>query len=288
MKKLTPYVRVVLIFGLIFFFVEYFIDSEKPAFIEFPLVALFLSLILFVLIAIEVTYGAIENIVYQLLDEKQKEEFLKERSFTDSHSSYKKWMRWLTKSKPVEQNEEILREHDFDGIQELDNALPPWWLYGFYFTIIFAVVYLVRFHVLGGDNQIQEFDKALTEANAAVQEYKKNNPDLMDASNVALLTEAADLEKGKAIFQANCIPCHAPDGGGGIGPNLTDNHWILGPGISRIYTTISEGGRSGKGMIPWKTTLKPIEMQQVASYVISLKGTTPANPKEAEGDIIEE
>jgi len=179
MKKLTPYVRVVLIFGLIFFFVEYFIDSEKPAFIEFPLVALFLSLILFVLIAIEVTYGAIENIVYQLLDEKQKEEFLKERSFTDSHSSYKKWMRWLTKSKPVEQNEEILREHDFDGIQELDNALPPWWLYGFYFTIIFAVVYLVRFHVLGGDNQIQEFDKALTEANAAVQEYKKNNPDLI-------------------------------------------------------------------------------------------------------------
>ncbi len=288
MKKLTPYIRVVLIFGLIFFFVEYFIDSEKPAFIQFPLVTLFLGLILFVLIAIEVTYGAIENIVYQLMDEKQKEAFLKERSFTGDNSFYKKMMKWLTRSKPVEQNDEIMREHDFDGIHELDNALPPWWLYGFYFTIIFAVIYLVRFHVLDGDNQTKEFEKEVTEAKIAVEEYKKNNPGLIDASNVVLLTEASDIEKGKAVFQTNCIACHAPDGGGGIGPNLTDNHWILGPGISRVFTTISEGGRSGKGMIPWKTTLKPNEIQQVASYVISLKGTTPANPKEAEGDIIEE
>lgn len=288
MKKLTPYIRVVLIFGLIFFFVEYFIDSEKPAFIQFPLVTLFLGLILFVLIAIEVTYGAIENIVYQLLDEKQKEAFLRERSFTGDNSFYKKMMKWLTRSKPVEQNDEIMREHDFDGIHELDNALPPWWLYGFYFTIIFAVIYLVRFHVLGGDNQTKEFEKEVTEAKIAVEEYKKNNPGLIDASNVVLLTEASDLEKGKVIFQNNCIACHAPDGGGGIGPNLTDNHWILGPGIGRVFTTISEGGRSGKGMIPWKATLKPDEIQQVASYVISLKGATTANPKAAEGDIIEE
>lgn len=288
MKKLTAYVRVLLIFGLIFFSVEYFIDSEKPAFIEFPLVSLLLGLILFVLIAIEVTYGAIENIVYQLLDEKQKEAFLKERSFSGDHSFYKKLIRKLTKTKPVEQNDEILREHDFDGIKELDNALPPWWVYGFYFTIIFAFVYLIRFHVLSGDNQTQEFEKEVAEAKVAVEEYKKNNPNLIDASNVVLLTETSDLEKGKTIFQTNCIACHAPDGGGGIGPNLTDNHWILGPGISRIYTTISEGGRSGMGMIPWNTVLKPDEMQQVASYVVSLKGTTPANPKEPQGDIVEE
>ena len=76
-----------------------------------------------------------------------------------------------------------------------------------------------------------------------------------------------------------------PDGGGGIGPNLTDNRWILGGGIKNVFHTISEGGRNGKGMIAWKQSLKPAEMAQVASYVLTLQGTTPANPKEAEGDI---
>jgi len=110
---------------------------------------------------------------------------------------------------------------------------------------------------------------------------------LLTAENVEQLTDAASLESGKAIFQTNCIACHMADGGGGIGPNLTDNYWILGAGIKNVYQTISEGGRSGKGMIPWKTTLSPEEMQQVASYVLSLQGTTPANPKDPEGELVE-
>src|SRR5690606_20848013 len=90
---------------------------------------------------------------------------------------------------------------------------------------------------------------------------------------------------GKTIFNQNCVACHMADGGGGIGPNLTDQHWILGGGIKNIFKTISEGGRAGKGMIAWKNDLKPAEMAQVASYILTFQGTTPANPKAAEGDI---
>ena len=102
---------------------------------------------------------------------------------------------------------------------------------------------------------------------------------------MALLTDASDLSAGKAIYEVNCVACHMADGGGGIGPNLTDNNWILGGGIKNVFNTISEGGRDGKGMVAWKQILKPAEMAQVASYLLTFEGTTAANPKAAEGDI---
>jgi cytochrome c oxidase cbb3-type subunit 3 len=288
MKKIPSYLRVLTIFGLVFYFTEFFIDSEKPAFIQYPWVSLLLLLVLFLLIAIEITYAGIENITYQILDEDKKKAFLEARAFSKGDSSFwKRTMKLLTRSKSIEEEDEIMRDHDFDGIYELDNALPPWWLYGFYLTIVFAIIYLVRYEVLDGDNQIQEYEKSVAAAQLAIEEYKKNNPDLLSAENVELLTAAADLENGKAIFNTNCVACHMADGGGGIGPNLTDNYWILGAGIKNVFNTVAEGGRSGKGMIPWKTTLSPLEMQQVASYVISLQGTQPANPKDPEGDLVE-
>lgn len=118
-----------------------------------------------------------------------------------------------------------------------------------------------------------------------VEAYKKEHPELFK-TDVTLFTDADNLEAGKKIFNVNCVACHMADGGGGIGPNLTDEKWILGGGIEKIYNTISEGGRPGKGMISWKAVFKPLEMQQVASYLITLQGTTPANPKAAEGDIV--
>ena len=119
----------------------------------------------------------------------------------------------------------------------------------------------------------------------AIEEYKKTAKDLVDFNTVELLTEASDLNAGKAIFEANCVACHMADGGGGIGPNLTDNYWILGGGIKNVFKTVSEGGRDGKGMIAWKTSLKPSEIAQVSSYLLQFQGTTPANPKAAEGEI---
>ncbi len=133
-----------------------------------------------------------------------------------------------------------------------------------------------------------ELQNEIAEAKIALEEYKKTAPDLMDVDKVTLLTEASELAKGKAIYQVNCVACHKADGGGQIGPNLTDQHWILGGGIKNVFHTISEGGRAGKGMVAWKTMLKPTEIHQVASYVLSLQGTNPADGKAAEGEVWKE
>jgi len=288
MKKLIPaYLRVLVVFFAVFAAMEYFIDSgDRPAFIKFPMVALFLLVFLFLLIAIEVTVNAVETITYHLLTEEQKAKLdeVKDLGFKDS-AIYKSVTNFLIKPKQHDDEGEILLHHDYDGIKELDNNLPPWWVYLFYACIIFAVVYLVRFEIMGADNQETELKKEMAQAQIDIAEYKKNAPDLMDENTVTLLTDAADLAAGKAIFTANCVACHRADAGGQIGPNLTDDQWILGGGIKNVFHTLVNGGRDGKGMISWKGTLKPRQMQEVASYVLSLKGTNPKDPKAPEGEV---
>ncbi len=288
MRHLIPsYIRVPVVFFAIAGLIEYFVDSgDQPAFMEQPLILLFLLLVLLFLIAIEGIVSTLDNILYQSLDEEGKARYDAKRTAPSKlglwiNNTYKK----LLDSKPVESEGEIILDHNYDGIKELDNNLPPWWLYGFYATIIFAFVYMLRYHVFNADDQFAEYDIEYAEANKAIEEYKKTAKNLVDVNTVEVLTETADLNAGKKIFETNCVACHMADGGGGIGPNLTDKHWILGGGIKNVFNTISEGGRDGKGMVSWKANLKPIEMAQVASYVLQFQGTTPANPKEAEGDI---
>ena len=287
MRNLIPsWIRVPVAFFIIFGAVEFFIDSgEKPAFIEYPAVLLFLLLVLLILIAIEAIIGALENVMLHKLDEEAKARFLAEKERSFEFTWLKETYNKLLGQKPIEKEGEIILDHNYDGIKELDNNLPPWWLYGFYASIIFAAVYLVKYHVFDGDNQIDELETELADARIAIEAYKKTAKNLVDINTVTQLTEASDLNAGKTIFETNCVACHMADGGGGIGPNLTDEHWILGGGIKDIFKTVSEGGRSGKGMIAWKAQLKPLEMAQVSSYVLTFKGTTPANPKAAEGDI---
>lgn len=288
MKKLIPaYVRVPVIFFAVFMAMEYFIDSGyRPAFIKFPMVSVFLFVFLFLLIAIEITMSAVDNIMYQLLTEEQKSKLneVNGLSFKDSEW-YQKIMKRLTKTEPLESEGQLLLDHDYDGIKELDNNLPPWWVYLFYASIVFGIVYMVRFEVLGADNQEMELKKEVAQAKIDVAEYMKTAPDMMDEKTVTLLTDPADLATGKEIFTTNCAACHRADGGGQIGPNLTDEQWILGGGIKNIFHTLVNGGRDGKGMIAWKGTLKPKEMQKVASYIISLKGSNPADSKAPEGEI---
>ncbi|OYX28524.1 MAG: cytochrome C oxidase subunit III [Flavobacteriales bacterium 32-35-8] len=287
MRHLIPsWIRVPIVFFIIFGLTEYVIDSgDQPAFIVFPAVLLFLLLVLLILIAIEAITSALENVMLHKLDEEARARFLAEKEnaykFTWIKNTYKK----LLGSKPIEEESEIILDHNYDGIRELDNNLPPWWLYGFYISIIFAAVYLLRFHVFNGTNQYEELETELADAKTAIEAYKKTAKDLVDVNTVTLLTDATDLSAGKTIFETNCIACHMADGGGGIGPNLTDQHWILGGDIKSVFNTVSEGGRSGKGMIAWKQQLKPLEMAQVSSYVLTFQGTTPANPKEPEGEL---
>lgn len=287
MRKLIPsYIRVPVIFFIIFGLVEYFVDSgAQPAFIEFPIVLLFLILVLIILIAIEAIVGALENVMFQSLSEKEKERFLDSKNKTPEFAWIKNTYKKLVGTKPIEEEGELILDHNYDGIKELDNSLPPWWLYSFYASIIFAAIYLVNFHIFGNNSQFDEYAEEYKQAEISIAEYKKNAKDLVDINTVTLLTDPADIASGKAIFDQNCIACHMADGGGGIGPNLTDNHWILGGGIKNVFNTITEGGRDGKGMISWKQNFKPSEIAQVASYLLTLQGTTPANPKAPEGDV---
>lgn len=288
MRYFIPsYIRVPLIFFIVFGIVEYFVDSgNQPAFIEQPIVLLFLIFVLLIIIAIEAIINAMENILYQSLDEEGKARYDAAKVRTPKLFVWiKKVYVKLLGSKPIEEEHEIILDHDYDGIKELDNNLPPWWLYGFYITIIFAVVYLLRFHVFNGTNQFEELNNEYAEANAAIEEYKKTAKDLVDMNTVTQLTDASSLAYGKQVFETICVACHKADGGGGIGPNLTDNYWILGGGIKNVFQTISEGGRDGKGMIAWKQSYKPSEIQQIASYVLTLQGTTPAEPKDPEGEL---
>lgn len=287
MRRLIPsWIRVPIVFFIIFGAVEFFVDSgEKPAFIEYPVVLLFLFLVLLILIAIEAIIGALENVMLHKLDEEAKARFLAEKESTFKFTWIKNTYNKLLGSKPMEEEGEIILDHNYDGIKELDNNLPPWWIYSFYISIIFAAVYLLRYHVFNGPTQINELETELADARIAIENYKKTAKNLVDVNTVTQLTEATDLSAGKTTFETNCIACHMADGGGGIGPNLTDKHWILGGDIKSIFKTVSEGGRSGKGMIAWKQQLKPLEIAQVASYVLTFQGTTPANPKAPEGDI---
>ena len=287
MKNMSPWwIRIPVIFFLILGLMEYFIDSgEKPAIIEYPITQFFMLMVLLILIAIELILKSIENVMFQTLSEEAKERYLEAKSSQYEWAWGKKVWSKLTGNKPIEKEGEIILDHNYDGIRELDNGLPPWWVWMFYATIIFGVVYLVRFHIVGDYDQALEYEQEVAAAALAIEEYKKTAKDLVDVNTVELLTDAADLSAGKVIFETTCVVCHMADGGGGIGPNLTDENWILGGGIKNVFNTISEGGRDGKGMVAWKQTLKPLEIAQVSSYLLTFQGTTPANPKAPEGDI---
>src|SRR5690606_16144266 len=161
MKKFIPvYVRVPVIFALVFMALEYFIDSgDRPAFLKYPEVSIFLFFFLFLQIAIEITISAIDKVTYSILTEEQKKKLAEADAldFTDS-KLYKKIKSWFVKVKPIEEEGEILLNHDYDGIKELDNVLPPWWINLFYVTIIFGLVYLVKYHIMDGPDQKKEFE----------------------------------------------------------------------------------------------------------------------------------
>lgn len=287
MKNMSPWwIRIPIIFFIIFGLMEYFIDSgEKPAFIEYPITQFFLLMVLLILIAIELILKSIENVMFQTLSAEGKERYLESKSKQWEWTWGKKMYLKLLGSKPIEVEGEIILDHNYDGIKELDNELPPWWVYLFYATIIFGVIYLIRFEIYGDYDQDLEYELEVAEAQAEIEAYKKTAKDLVDVNTVELLTEASDISAGKSIFETNCVVCHMADGGGGIGPNLTDEYWISGGGIKNVFNTVSEGGRAGKGMVSWKQTLKPLEMAQVSSYLLNFQGTTAANPKAAEGDL---
>jgi len=191
----------------------------------------------------------------------------------------------LTDAVPVEEEEKIMLDHDYDGIKELDNNLPPWWKYGFYLTIVVAFIYMINYHVLGtGDLQGKEYEKEIAKAKLEIEEIMKNSANNVDESTVKLLTESADIEAGKEVFISNCAACHGKLGEGSVGPNFADDYWIHGGSIQEIFKSIKYGWVE-KGMKSWKEDLSPMQIAQVTSYIKTLRGTNPSNAKAPQGDL---
>lgn len=191
----------------------------------------------------------------------------------------------MVDSVPVAQEKDILLDHEYDGIKELDNNLPPWWKYGFYFTIVFGIIYLLYYHVGGtGKLQAQEYQDEILLAEKQKEERLKASADNVNEENVVALADASLIINGKETFQKLCAACHLANGGGQVGPNLTDEYWLHGGGIKNIFKTITYGVPA-KGMISWQAQLSPKQIQQVASYILTLHGTKPEGAKEPQGEI---
>ncbi|MBX2841924.1 MAG: c-type cytochrome [Flammeovirgaceae bacterium] len=205
----------------------------------------------------------------ELIEEKSLYEILSEK---------------LTGAVPIEKEGDVMTDHDYDGIRELDNNLPPWWVGMFYLTIVFAFLYVGYYHFFGGALQHEAYEIEMAEAKVEVEAYLAQMTDLVDESNVEVLSDASAISAGKTIYLEKCVACHGPEGQGGIGPNLTDNYWLHGGSIKEVFKTVKYGVAE-KGMIPWEAQLSPGQIQEVSSFILSIVGTNPPNAKEPQGDL---
>jgi cytochrome c oxidase cbb3-type subunit 3 len=193
----------------------------------------------------------------------------------------------LNDSVPIEHEQDIDLGHNFDGIRELDNHLPPWWKWLFYGTIAWAAVYLVVFHISSSlPLSHEEYQHEVAVAEVARQKLLASQPQaVIDVDKLEYTADAAIIGKGQKVFQDNCVSCHRKDGGGNtIGPNLTDDYWLHGSGIKNVYTTVN-GGFVEKGMPAWGKALSPSDVRDVTFFVLSLKGTNPADAKAPQGEL---
>jgi cytochrome c oxidase cbb3-type subunit 3 len=220
----------------------------------------------------------------------------------------------------TEYKDELL-DHDFDGIKEMDNSLPRWWLYLFYVSIVVSVLYLLYYHVLRigylqEDEYRRDIDPTYVRAAAADQRILGVLPEYHSPlfkpggdrtprmaalaglkSAFVLLTRDTDtltyvavsdpalLSSGEQTFKTICAQCHGKLGEGIVGPNLTDDYWLHGATISDVVRSVKYG-YPAKGMVPWQGTLKEDEIINVASYVLTLRGTNPPNARGPQGDLV--
>lgn len=186
--------------------------------------------------------------------------------------------------KPMEQEKDLLMEHEFDGIAELDNPTPAWFNWLFYGTIVFGVIYLLNYHVFKwGKLQDEEYIAEVELAEAAKKAYLEKSGNNIDENTAKESQDAGVIAAGQAIYAANCIACHGDKGQGTVGPNLTDEYWLHGGSVNDIFKTIKYGVPD-KGMIAWEKTLSPKQIEDVSNYILSLKGTNPPNPKAPQGE----
>ena len=235
--------------------------------------------------ALTVIYKTLLTILNHTLSANSSDKGLNADSTPKEHNLFKKWMSNLSGLIPLEREHEIDTHHNYDGIRELDNKLPPWWLYLFYFTIVWAGVYLYIYEFSDiGQSSEEEYLEQMEYAHEQRINYLYKVANSVNETNVTLVEDAERLETGKKIFMSQCVACHGAFGEGGIGPNFSDEYWIHGGDIKDLFATIKYGVPE-KGMISWKSQLSPSSIQNVASYILTLQGTDPPNQKKPEGKL---
>ena len=235
--------------------------------------------LLFAALVVNKAMKSILDVTMPEVVKKEKEEKLQKAALRKEKMTAT-W-RKLLGVRPIEEEKDIMIDHSYDGIVELDNPIPVWFNVLFYGTIAFGFVYLLVYHVFGiGMNQDQEYLHEMAVAEKQKQEYLAQAANLVDENTVKY--NAALAPAGKALYTANCAACHGANGEGTIGPNLTDRFWLHGGEIKDVFRTIKYGVPE-KGMVPWEQTLTPGQIAEVASYILSLRDTNPANQKAAEG-----
>jgi cytochrome c oxidase cbb3-type subunit III len=265
------------------------ISPETPfigVFAEYPTTFwVLVGVNIFLAIIIITQLRIFKNLIEALKEPEVEELPLEVQVVEEAPGFMEKVMAMLTKSVPVEEEEDVLTDHEYDGIRELDNVLPPWWVAMFYATIIFSFVYLIHYHVIGtGDLQIAEYENDVIKADAQVAAFLATQEAQVDENTVTLITDASRLASGEKIYVDNCVACHGVYGEGGVGPNFADQYWVHGGTVNDLFRTIKYGVPA-KGMISWKNQLSPAQMQDVASYILTFQGTSPANPKAPEGEL---
>jgi cytochrome c oxidase cbb3-type subunit 3 len=232
-----------------------------------------------VLVEMIMVYGLVKSI-FRLL--RQAEEEIP--STDEPMVPEKTFFQTINQTVAIEEEHTLDLQHDYDGIRELDNKVPSWWMMSFYASILFGVIYMIRMY---GTQTLPTQLEELAEANkvAAIQKeaYLKLAANNVDENSVKI-SDAAGIAAGKDLFKTNCVACHGSGGEGTVGPNLTDDYWLHQGGLKDVFYTIKYGWAE-KGMKSWKEDFSPIQMADIASYVSTLRGTNPPNPKEKQGEL---
>lgn len=245
-----------------------------------------LALVAIVVLMVAVYALQVLNKVVRMEEERQARE--KGIELVPAESMWQKFLKVANRRVEMEKEESIILDHNYDGIRELDNHLPPWWTYLFYVTIVFGFFYVMAYHFTDTlPLQEEEYEIEMAEAAAMAQARMAAAPeDAFDEADLVLTDDPDILASGAKIFNQQCAVCHKTDGGGSIGPNLTDDYWLHGGDIQSVYSVIKNGVVE-KGMISWSAMLSPSQMRDVSNYVKSLKGTNPPGAKAPQGELYE-
>jgi len=274
-----------------------FSQEAAPSFwddpIGHPLAPLYgLAALVFILLVLVITVSIVLLRSFNVLVEQT----LKEKAnalgipYVPQPSPWDKLMQKLNASVPLEQEKDIDLGHNYDGIRELDNHLPPWWKWLFYATIAWSVVYLVVYHISSNlPLSHDEYQDEMTKAEFEKKRFLASQPQLaIDPDKLEYTADAEILARGGKIYTVNCVPCHRGDGGGNtIGPNLTDAYWIHGGAVKNVFSTVNDGFVE-KGMPAWGKTMSQADVRDVTFFVISLQGTNPADAKAPQGELVEQ